>query len=363
METEPEEASPRESERDAGESPVLSHRIVFEAAPDGILIVDEKGRIRDANEAAVGLFGYDRDELVGSAVERLVPQQARDAHVRQREDYMDAPRTRPMGAGLDLHARRKDGRRVPVEISLSPCSTPEGRFVIAAVRDVAERKRLRRLGAGTLRAAEEERRRIARELHDDTAQCLAALLVRLRVVRETRDAEPRDRLLDEMQGDLVAAVEGVRRISRGLRPPALEDVGVATAIRSHVRTLAEVSDLELELELDPVEAVTDPEAQLVIYRVVQEAMTNVIRHSGAERARIVVTRADGGVVVRVEDDGRGFDAEQVLLENRGLGILGMDERARLVGGHLRISSEPDRGTRVELRVPSPPERAGRGTGG
>lgn len=331
--------------------PFVSYRMVFEAAPDALLIVDEEGVIRDVNEQAVQLLGYDRDELVGCVVERVVPREARSRHRAHRAAYMDAPEARPMGIGLELRALRKDGREVPVEISLSPCKTPQGPLVIAAVRDVSERRRLRRLGTGTLRAAEDERRRIARDLHDDTAQCLAALLVRLQVLRRTETPEARQRVLDEMQRELSSAVEGVRRISRGLRPPALEDVGVEAAIRSHVRGLAEHSRLQVEIDLNRVDELLDHEERLVLYRVMQEAVTNVIRHASAGLVRLSLTREDDEVVLRVRDDGRGFDPETVLLEGRGLGLVGMVERARLVGGGLEVSSEPGTGTEVTLRVP------------
>lgn len=334
-----------------GERPLLSHQIVFEAAPDALLVVDAEGVVRDANEQAVSLLGYGREAMLGMRVERFVPEASREAHVRQRTAYMDQPRARPMGIGMELRALRADGRKVPVEISLSPCSTPEGRFVIVAIRDVSERKRLRQLGAGTLRAAEEERRRIARELHDDTAQCLAALLVRLRVLRRTGDPDARERLLDEMHDELADAVEGVRRISQGLRPPALEDVGIEAAIRSHVRGHLTRSDLDVDLAMEGVQDLTDEEGQLVIYRVVQEAMTNVVRHADARSARIQIRRDGDDIRVSVRDDGRGFDADGLFLQERGLGLLGMDERARLAGGHLEVRSAPGEGTEVELVVP------------
>lgn len=329
----------------------VGYEAVFAAAPDGILIVGPKGIIRDMNPKAADLLGYSYDELVGSAVERVVPAASRDLHRTQRARYMAHPRARPMGMGMELRALRKDGREIPVEISLSPCSVPDGDFVIAVVRDVSERRRLRRLSAGTLQATEEERRRIARELHDDTAQRLAALLVRLKVLRRTRSEEARTELMDQMHEELADGLEGLRRISRGLRPPALEDLGVEAALRSHLRTSLESSGLDVDVSLDGVDALAGPERQLVLYRVVQEAISNVIRHAEASRIRVEIEEVEDQVVTRIVDDGRGFEPHTALTDGAGLGLVGMDERARLVGGELRVRSEPGRGTEVELRIP------------
>ncbi len=348
----PPTASPPCAPGRGGEAPFSLYRAVFDAAPDGIFVVDDQGVIRDINRAAQELLGYRREELVGEPVERVVPHDARSAHPAKRAGYMGSMEERPMGVGLSLRALRKDGREVPVEVHLSPCETPEGRCVIAGIRDIHERKRLRTLGVGTLRAAEEERQRIARELHDDTAQCLAALLVRLRVLRRTGDEGAREELLDRMQDELAAAVEGVRRISRGLRPPALGDVGLAAAVRSHVRGTLELSSLQAEVVVEEVDQALGREEQLVLYRVIQEALTNVIRHAEAESVWVEVRLDDGEVVARVRDDGRGFDAPGEILSGEGLGLVGMEERARIGGGTLSISSAPGEGTVVELRLPA-----------
>ncbi len=342
----------------------LSGSTLFDAVPDGLLIVDGTGTIRAVNDRLLEMLGYRRDEILGRPVEVVVPRELRARHRVVRARYEEEPGRRPMGAGLELRALRRDGRQLPVEISLRPFSTEEGDWVIAAVRDVTERRRLQQLGSGTLRAAEAERTRIARELHDDTAQCLASLLVRLPILRRTDDSEAREELMDEMQEALMQAVEGVRRISRGLRPPALEDAGLEAAIRAHVRSLPRESGLAVELELEGVDAHLDEEARLVVYRVVQEALTNVVRHSGAGSARVELARKGSEVIARVRDEGRGFDVESELLGGGGLGLLGMDERARLVGATLCIRSEPDEGTLVELRIPSgEPQPTSRGPDG
>lgn len=336
-----------------GATAFSEYEAVFQAAPDAILIVDAEGTIRDANPQALTLLGYEEGELLGEAVERVVPPGVRPRHRAHRAAYMAAPRSRPMGVGLELRALRKDGRTVPVEISLSPFRTEAERLVIAVVRDVTERNRLRQLGRGTMRAAEEERRRIARELHDDTAQTLAALLLRLEVLRRLDDPDARGRLFEEIHDALEGAVQGVRRISRGLRPPALEDVGVSAAVRGHAREVAARASFEASVRVDPVDDLLDPDRQLALYRVAQEALANVVRHAAASKVTVEVVRdeEEGAVVLRVADDGRGFDPDGEELEGGGLGLVGMEERARLAAGALSVSSAPGRGTEIRLRLP------------
>lgn len=342
------------SDEGVPESPyaVAPYRAVFEAAPDGIILVDGRGRIRDANPKAEALFGYGRDELIGQPVEMLVPEAARGRHARDRSGFVDDPLARPMGIGLELRGRRRDGDTFPVEISLSPLRTSDGLLVISTIRDVTQRRRLRQFGFGALRAAEEERRRIARELHDDTAQRLAAILLRLRLLSAERTGPDRDRLLEEVRSELREAAEAVRRIARGLRPPALEDAGVAAAIRAHVRARLSDGGPEIDLDLAPVDDVLDEEAKLVLYRIVQEALSNVLRHARASKVDVRVQRSADQVVAEVRDDGRGFDPRVSPREDgRGLGLMGMRERATLVGGRVSVESEPGAGTRIRLEVP------------
>lgn len=335
---------------------VLGYRDLFEASPDGIVVVDGEGRIRDANRALVELFGYERGELLGQEVEMLVPGRVRDVHEAERAGFTADPHARPMGVGMELRGRRKDGTEFPVEISLSPLEAEGELFVIATVRDMTERKRLQEFGAGALRAAEDERRRISRELHDDAAQRLSNLLVRLRLARREEDPERRDELLEELRRELLESAELVRGIARGLRPPALEDVGLAVALRSHVREQLALTDLEVDLDVEPVTDRLDPETRLVVYRVVQEALTNVLRHADADRVRVELRSGNGRVVAEVEDDGRGFAPERVARDGgAGLGLLGMEERAALVGAELTIDSAPSEGTRVRISVPTGPE--------
>jgi len=330
------------------------YEAVFRAAPDGILLVEADGTIAEANPEALRLFGYSSAELVGQSVDILVPEGVRGGHKRHRTEYLRNPHPRPMGIGLELQAVGKNGVRIPVEISLSPLSSGQGGRIIAIVRDLTERRRLKGFGAGALRAAEEERRRIARELHDDTAQSMASLLMRLRVLEKRLAGHPALEDIGRMRAWLHDTMEGVRRIARGLRPPELEDVGLAAALRRFVRE--RFDGTTVEFEFDGAEDHLAPEQQLVLYRIAQEALSNAVRHGGAGHVQLMIGRdsASRGVRMQIVDDGRGFEPEAAGEPGSGLGLVGMDERAQLAGGRLRVESRPGEGARISVVLPLVP---------
>jgi two-component system sensor histidine kinase UhpB len=213
------------------------------------------------------------------------------------------------------------------------------------------RERLRAVAATALNAAEEERKRIARELHDETAQLLAALLIRIRLVRKADDPRALDTLLEDMRREIGGALEGVRRFARGLRPPALDELGLIPAIESHVRSIRAITEIDLSLQADGDAGGLPLEAELAVYRIIQEALSNVVRHSGATRAAVRVAREPDRLVVTVEDDGQGFNVPEVRAAGRGLGLFGMGERAAYLGGRVDVQSTPGTGTRVRAEIP------------
>jgi two-component system sensor histidine kinase UhpB len=192
-----------------------------------------------------------------------------------------------------------------------------------------------------LAAQEEERLRIARELHDEVGQALTAVLLQLDRVRAEGAAGER---LQEAREAARATLEEIRSIARNLRPEALDDLGLAAAVRQLCND-AERAGVLVEREI-AVDVPLDPEVEVVVYRVGQEALTNALRHSGAERVRVTLTAHGSGAVLRVVDDGRGRGQER-----EGAGLRGMRERAVLVGGVLDVVSPPGGGTCVTLRVP------------
>jgi two-component system sensor histidine kinase UhpB len=206
----------------------------------------------------------------------------------------------------------------------------------------------RRAGSAALRAQEEERARVARDLHDEVNQSLTGLLLRLEAAREAAPPELESEIA-ETKALANQAMTELLSLARQLRPTALDDLGLAAAIGGQVEQLGRG---EVNARLDVTGDFSDlgDDAQLVVYRVAQEALSNAARHSGAGHIRVQLTRTEtGGVVLDVTDDGRGFAFDQA---EGGLGIAGMRERALLVGGDLTIESRPNHGTTVRLTVPA-----------
>lgn len=220
----------------------------------------------------------------------------------------------------------------------------------------AYRQSLRNVAARALNAEEEERKRIARELHDDTAQTLAALLIRLRVAR-VRQGTARDEELEQFRLQLGEALERIRRFARGLRPPALDEFGLVPALEAHVRSLSETVGVPIRVETQPIHVQLSDHAELALYRIAQEALSNAVRHSEANLIHLRIAQQAEQVVVEVADDGKGFDREETRdSDGRGLGLFGMEERAGYVGGRVEIRSRPGAGTTVRASVPAVSER-------
>ncbi len=219
-------------------------------------------------------------------------------------------------------------------------------------------EQVRALSGRLIYAQEDERQRIARELHDDTGQVLTLLLIRLKMLESQPGADAIGPQLMELRGIVTSAIEQVRRLALNLRPPTIDQLGLYPSLRSLVTTFGENTGIDTNLRLPRARVTLAPERTLAVYRVVQEALTNAAKHANAQHVTIAVAAQDAELCVTVTDDGRGFLPDSLM--NRagqrhdggaGVGLFGMEERARLAGGSLQIYSSPGRGASVTLRAP------------
>ena len=340
-------------------------RGLLDSAPDAMVIVDTNGLIQVINAQAERLFGYTRAELRGQTVDLLLPERFRAAHVRHRVGYLARPQARPMGAELDLYGRRKDGSEFPVDISLSPMESEGGLLVIAAVRDVTERREAKRkldetvenvqrqrLFARLIAAQEEERLRIASDIHDDTIQAMTATSLRMQQLRRHLSNPEERELLTRLEDAVRESITRLRRLMFDLRPAALDRSGLAAAMRELLERIEDESQiafvLDNHIEVEPV-----GDVRTALYRIAQEALTNVKKHSAASTVRVDLRTVGGGCRVRIEDDGHGFDLEGADMRPGHLGLVSMRERAQIAGGWWSIKCPASLGTVVEFWLPVP----------
>jgi len=334
-----------------------------EAAPNGMVMVGPDGNIALVNAAMEELFGYSKNEMLGQPVEMLLPERFRSQHPDHRHHFYAAPEARSMGAGRELFGRRKDDSEIPVEIGISPVGTDAGLFVLASVIDITERKRaegdlrqsqgeLRELTGRLLQAQETERRRIARELHDDLNQNLAILAVELDMLGQ-KPPEPAALVQERIQklsGQVKQLSSSVHDLSHQLHPAKLEQLGLVAALRSLCKELEQSHGLSIAFEHHESPEPLPDDAALCLYRITQESLQNVIKHSAAHQVLVELTSDAASIRLVIVDDGKGFDSRS-LDGKAGLGLVSMRERLRLVQGEIAIDSRPAAGTRIEVRVP------------
>ena len=342
-------------------------QLLFDSAPSGVLLVDENGRINLVNEGILRGFRYDRDELIGKPVEMLVPVRFRPAHSEMREAYARSPTSRPMGAGRDLFGQRKDGSEFPIEIALNPIRTRTGNFVMATVIDISERTlATERLSAAVdenndlrrryLRAQEDERLRLAHELHDQSGQSLAAIMLELKLLESCVD-DAAQQQIRVLVGQLDVMGKALHHVASELRPAAIDELGLATALANYVSDWSRQFGIQADFYSHGTLDDLPNEIRTTIYRVTQEALTNIARHArGATSASVIVDRMRDVLQLTIEDNGGGFDLPDSGSANgsskcRGLGVVGMRERMSLIGGELVIEASAEQGTTIFARFP------------
>lgn len=269
-------------------------------------------------------------------------------------------------------ARRVREGDLSVRAELSPLADAEIGQLAATLNQILDEvqryeEQMRALSGRVIYAQEEERQRIARELHDDTGQLLTLLLIRLKLLESQSGAEALEEQIAELRGLVSGAIDRVRQLALNLRPPSLDQLGLLPALRSLVSTYTANTHIAVKMDLTREPVRLSPEHTIAVYRIAQEALTNIAKHAGAQTVTMSVQAAGDTLDLQVRDDGCGFDLMALAKPAQratgggmggradaggpGVGLFGMEERARLAGGTVHIQSTPGHGTFVHLTVP------------
>ena len=322
---------------------------------DAVVTSDESFILTGWNAAAETIFGRRANEVLGQPLALVF-----------RTNFIDAECAEAIRMLVETGAfhgeltyQRGDGRRVHLESRVAPLFDTDGKRLgyLSINRDITEKRyadeAIRSLLKEVLTAQELERRRIARELHDETAQALTSLLVGLRAIEESQDLGGVLGGTSALRGLVSAALEGVKRMSRGLRPSVLDDLGLQEALERLGQEVSRQNGFVVDVDATGPRLPRLPAAvETALYRIVQEALTNASKHASPRAVSVLIHRNPSEARLVIEDNGKGFDAYAPLSEGQ-VGLVGIRERTHLVGGSVTIESSPGQGTTICVSVPVP----------
>jgi PAS domain S-box-containing protein len=332
---------------------------IVESSQDAIIGKNLDAKIVSWNPGAEAIYGYTAKEAIGQPISILSPPE----RANEWPAIMERIRRGQKVEHYETKRRRKDGTVIDVSLAVSPIKTAEGETVGASAvsRDITELKQATEVKQAqamrqlllerVLSAQEEERRRIARELHDEAGQLLTSLLVGLRTLEHARnlaDVKGQGHRLREIAAQTI---DEVGRLARGLHPTVLDDHGLGVALNRYISEYMKAHNIAVDLKFNEADSSSLSSAvQIGLYRIVQEALTNAAKHSGAKAVSIKLTRLTAALEVAIADDGCGFDAKAVAVSSHRLGIQSMRERAAMLGGTVSFGSQR-KGTKILVRVP------------
>lgn len=358
------QAAEREASRLALQNVEARVGDLVDSAMDAIISIDESQRIVLYNPAAEQVFLWPRAAVLGRPLDRLIPERLRAAHRNHIERFgWTGATSRRMGEPRILYGLRANGEEFPIEASISQHREAGKKHFTVILRDVTERVRaeevlresreeLRQLALASHSVREQEKSRIARELHDELAQALTALKMDVTWLRGHVPAGdgPTSKKLSDIDSLLNHMVAATRRISADLRPLVLDDLGLGPAVEWLVQKFTERNGIPCELAIGVPDLELDEAHASAVFRILQESLTNAARHAQASRIEVSIDLSDGAVALKVRDDGRGFSPDDPRKPG-SFGLVGLRERAYLLGGEVNIASAPGQGTSIEVRIP------------
>lgn len=316
---------------------------IINSAMDGIITVNHEHRIVLFNPAAEQMFGYRAEQMLGQPLDKLIPMRMRHAHSSHVQKFGNTGTTsRRMGALGTIFGLRADNSEFPIEASISHVDNGGQKLFTVILRDITERKRLE---AAVTAAAEDERGRIARDLHDGLGQQLGGALFLSDLLQrdlKKRTAPEGDRAA-QVHSLVVEALNQTRELARGLYPVPTEPDGLMTALQNLADRVARDRKLECTFECNSIVLIPDPTTATHLYRIAQEAINNALKHSGSQRIEIQLSRTNGKIELSVRDFGAGLPSDKTAT---GLGMQTMRHRADTIGAHLILNNAPEGGALV-----------------
>jgi two-component system sensor kinase len=348
---------------DASEARMMA---IIRSSMEAIITIDEHQRIIIFNPMAEQVFCCPAMDAVGAPLDRFIPERFRKAHAQHVEQFgMTGVSDRQMGKQRVLWGLRANGEEFPLEASISQISDGSTRLYTVMLRDVTERVKadraqqqardeLRELSANLQNIREDEKTRIARELHDDLGQQLTALKMDVSSFEQTLDASASTlgrEQLQSMRRLIDATVASVRRIAADLRPVMLDDLGLIPAIEWLSNDFTSRYGIDVKRDIETGDARFSPAGGTALFRIVQEALTNVARHADATTVRLSLRAANGSFVLRIADNGQGAHPSAGAAA-KSFGLLGVRERAHMLGGTVDIRTARGEGFVLTVTVPA-----------
>jgi PAS domain S-box-containing protein len=344
-------------------------RSVAQTASDAIITVDSRGRIVFWNHAAKKILGYSHDEAIGKALTFIMPERFRQNHTKGLKRVVSTGRSGILGKTVEKVGLRKNGTQFPVELSLASWKTKEGVFFTGILRDIAQRKHaeeeIRHLSRQMISVTEEERKRLARDMHDELGQALTVLHFSVGYLLSSLPGELHDQRTrcDELMGLTQQLGDKIRNIASELRPDMLDHLGLVPTLEWYVEDFVERRQgLQIDFRAVGVKKRPDSEIEIVLYRFLQEALNNIAKHAKARHVNVLLTCSHPKLILTIKDDGVGFEPTQGMppfgAKKRGIGLLGMRERVASVGGDIDIRSSRGKGTVIRAELPFSLRRAG-----
>jgi PAS domain S-box-containing protein len=348
-------------EKEKTEESEKKYRELLETNPDGIVIVNSDGKIEIINRQIHEMTGYTTEELIGEPIEILVPKNF-EHHKQKKERYIERPVSRQMGEGVKIFVRCKDGSEFPAEISLSPLETSKGVIISTIIRDITKRMQAenqieeayqnqRSLVARMENIREEERTKMSRNIHDDFGNAFTLQSLDIKWLKKKLSNQGKE-ITDKINSMISNATNNItltREFASNLRPTVLDDFGLEAAIDWYCGEINKKTGLKYELLYDIPFELTE-NITTTLFRILQEAITNVIRHADAEGIVVKLGHADNHIIMEIKDSGEGIDESRITNMNN-LGILGMSERAYQQDGNITITNHDDGGTQLTVSIP------------